>query len=163
MNRLLSRLGAKEHRWQIAGGAVLFLLILYGVVWVPFSGKVRQLQGSVEKQRQLAEWMQQQSQEVRRLRGLAHKGGTAAGTQQSLLALTDQTAKQAGLGGAIKRVEPEGQDKVHIRMEQVVFDDLIAWLEKLQRRNRIHIARITIDRQETTGRVDARLTLEKTP
>jgi len=162
MNPLLSRLADRENRWLVAGSAVALILILYGLVWVPFDNKVRQLQRSVNQQQQLADWMQQQSREVRRLRGLARSGAGVAG-KQSLLALTDQTAKQAGLGSAIKRVEPEGQDKVRIRMEQVVFDDLIAWLEKLQRRHRIRIARISIDRQDTPGRVDARLTLEKAP
>jgi len=156
------RLAARENRWLVAGSAVALILILYGLVWVPFDRKVRQLQLSVSKQQQLANWMQQQSREVRRLRSLARSGASVAG-KQSLLALTDQTAKQAGLGSAIKRVEPEGQDKVRIRMEQVVFDDLIVWLEKLQRRQRIRIARISIDRQDTPGRVDARLTLEKAP
>jgi len=162
MNPLLSRLADKENRWLVVGSAAALILILYGLVWVPFDSKVRQLKRSVSQQQQMADWMLQQSREVRRLRKRV-RSDTAVSGKQSLLAHTDQTAKHAGLGSAIKRVEPEGQDKVRIRMDQAVFDDLIAWLEKLQRRNRIHIARITIDRLEIPGRVDARLTLEKSP
>ncbi len=160
MNKFLANLNRGERRWVLGGGAVLLVLLIYTLGWLPFSREVTRLQDIVSEQRALAAWMEQAAKEARRLRGLS--AGTAdSRARRSLLALTDQTAKQAGLGNAIKRVEPEGQDKVHIRLEQAAFDDLIAWLEKLQLGHQVRIVSITIDRQELPGLVDVRLTLEE--
>ncbi|MFQ5487022.1 MAG: type II secretion system protein GspM [Gammaproteobacteria bacterium] len=159
MNKFLANLNPRERRWVLGGGALLLALLIYTLGWLPFSREVARLQNIVSEQRALAAWMEQAAREARRLRGLS-TGSTENRGRRSLLALADQTAKQAGLGNAIKRVEPEGQDKVHIRLEQAPFDDLTAWLEKLQLGHQVRIVSITIDRQALPGLVDVRLTLE---
>ncbi len=158
MKQWLDRLDPRERRLVIGGGALALVLLIYLLGWLPFSRETARLREVVTEQRALASWMEQAAREARRLRGL--QGGAAARRgSHSLLSLADQTARQAGLGGAIKRVEPEGQDKVHIRLEGVAFDDLIRWLEKLQLGRGVHIQSIAIDRRDTPGLVDARLTL----
>ncbi len=159
MKEFFTNLNARDRRLLIIAGITVTILLLYGLVWAPLSNKVERLQVTVAEQQQLESWMKQASQEVQRLRKMsAPKSG--AQPRQSLLALTDQTAKQHGLAQAIKRVQPEGQDKVNIRLEAAAFDDVMTWLEKLQIQYRIRIASITIDRQDNPGLVDVRLTLE---
>lgn len=159
MKEFFAGLNTRDRRLLVIGSIVVAILILYGLVWAPLSNKVARLQVTVTEQKQLESWMNQASQEVLRLRKMS---APTSGTQprQSLLALTDQTAKQQGLAQSIKRVQPEGQDKVNIRMEAAAFDDMMAWLEKLQLQYRIRVTSITIDRQDRTGLVDVRVTLE---
>ena len=158
MKQWLARLDPRERHLVLGGGALALALLIYLLGWLPFSREVTRLREVVKEQRALAAWMEQAAREAQRLRGL--QGGAAARRgSRSLLSLTDQTARQAGLGGAIKRVEPEGQDKVRIRLEGVAFDDLIRWLEKLPLDHGVRIQDIAIDRRDTPGEVDARLTL----
>jgi general secretion pathway protein M len=101
--------------------------------------------------------METSAQEVKRLRG-ARPGQRAEG--QSLLALTDRTAREAGLGPAIRRVEPEGNDRVRIVLEQAGFDDMTAWLEQLVSRSQVRIDNVTVDKRPEPGLVNARLVLQ---
>lgn len=157
MKEFLANLNPRERRLVYIGGVIAAVLLFYAAVWAPLANKVERLRETVAEQQQLATWMQQASQEVQRLRKAA---GSAKRPRQSLLALADQSAKRQGLGQAIKRVQPEGQDKVNIRLEGAAFDDVVTWLEKLQMQHGVRVATITIDRQDQPGLVDVRLTLE---
>ncbi len=159
MKEFLANLNPRERRLVYIGGAVAAVLLFYAAVWVPLSNKVERLRTTVAEQQQLETWMKQAAREVQRLRKAATTPGGKR-PRQSLLALADQSAKQQGLGRTIKRVQPEGQDKVNIRLEEAAFDDVVAWLEKLQSQHGVRVATITIDRQDQPGLVDVRLTLE---
>ncbi len=159
MKEFLANLNPRERRLLYIGSAVAAVLLLYLAVWAPLSAKVDRLREGVARQQALEAWMQQASQEVQRLRK-ATATGSGQRPRQSLLALTDQSARQRGLAQAIKRVQPDGQDKVNIRLEGAAFDDVVTWLETLQSQYRVSVATITIDRQDQPGLVDVRLTLQ---
>lgn len=157
MNQWFANLGSRERLLVILASTLLLLLVLYGVVWRPVDQRVERLQETVTEQRSLRHWMQKAAREVEQLRGAA---GGAAVRHGSLLSITDRTANQAGLGGAVKRVEPEGSGKVRIQLEGAGFDDIANWLEGLAREFDIRVESITVDGSQGPGLVDARLTLE---
>jgi general secretion pathway protein M len=157
MKDLLAGLGARERFLLLAGGIVIAVVLLYGLVWKPLGDRVASLRVTVAEQGALHQWMQASAQEIRQLRGQQRP---VAGERASLLSLTDRTARERGLGTAIRRVEPEGSDKVRIQLEQVPFDDMAGWLEHLVSRHDVRIELITIDAREQSGLVNARLTLE---
>jgi general secretion pathway protein M len=157
------RLNTRE-RWMVSGGAALILaMILYALIWQPFQTGLERLRQTVAEQRKDLAWMRQAALEVKRLNNAS--AGPArqlpqAG-QRSLLTLVDQTAKTAGLGNAVKRVEPQGNDRLTVQLEQVSFDELIRWLGTLERDHGIEIVNATVDRQAESGRVNARLILQE--
>lgn len=156
MKELLAGLGARD-RFLLALGAVLVTVaLLYGVVWKPLGERVAALRVTVAEQAATHEWMQEAAREIRQLR---NRQGPARAGQTSLLSLSDRTARQHGLGPAIRRVEPEGADKVRIQLEQAAFDDITAWLENLVAREGVRIEIITVDARDQPGLVNARLTL----
>jgi general secretion pathway protein M len=157
MKQLIANLSDRERVLLSAGGGGAMIVLLFLIAWHPFSRHVDQLRDNVAAQRELHAWMQQAAMEVKQLRGSAPARNSAG---QSLLSAADSTARQHGLAGAMKRVEPEGTDKVRIRLEQAGFDDMTRWLELLVREHGVHIESITIDGRNQTGTVDARLTLQ---
>ncbi len=157
MKELLAGLGARD-RFLLAFGALLVAVALfYGIVWKPLGDRVMALRVSVAEQAETHLWMQEAAREIRELRG---QQAPARGARASLLSLTDRTARERGLGPAIRRVEPEGADKVRIQLEQAPFDDMVTWLEQLVARERVRIEIITIDARDQAGLVNARLTLQ---
>ncbi len=143
---------------SIGAAAVLFVLI-YFLLWQPVMNARIGMKREVEQQRALLQWMQEAAVEAQMLRGATGKGGGTKGLRgQSLLSLVDQTAKQQGLGGAMKRVEPDGK-QVRIWFEAASFDRLASWLEKLVKENGIRIVSATVERNDSPGLVDARLRL----
>jgi general secretion pathway protein M len=159
MKEWWSGLQASERRILILGAVALLLILPYFVFWLPLQDSVISLRKDVDEQRAVQHWMQQAAAEVKQLQ----RSGTGTAKPRvgrSLLALVDQTAKLGKLGAGLKRLEPEGQTSVKVWLEQVSFDDMVRWLTSLEQQYSLSVSTITIDRQDTPGRVNARMTLE---
>ena len=153
-------LQASERKILIIGAVALAFILPYFGVWLPLQKDVAALESQVQEQHAVKRWMQQASAEVKQLRGAGGSNPVRPQDGRSLLAVVDQTAKRSGLGPGLKRLEPEGQDAVKVWLEQIAFDQMVAWLTSLEQKNGLAVETITIDRQDIDGRVNARMTLE---
>ena len=150
---------SRRERLLTAGGMTLTLaLLLYALVWQPFQASHRRLRQSVAEQRAELAAMRQIAGEIKRLGG---SGVTTASPVdgRSLLTLVDQTARAAGLGAALKRVTPQGENRLGVQFDAVEFDQLAPWLGALERNHHVAIINLSVDRA-TAGRVNARLTVQ---
>jgi len=158
MKAWFAELQPRERMMVIIGAVALGLLVFYAAVWDPLTSGASSKAVAVEEQQKLLQWMQKAAEEVKRL----HPAGSAAAqlpAGQSLLGVIDQTSKGANLGGAVKRVKPEGENKVSVWLEEAGFDDTMQWLENLHRTYGVEVDNIIIDRKPTPGKVDARIEL----
>ncbi len=147
----------RERLMLFAGGIAVLFALVYFLLWQPVMNARTEMQQEVLQQRALLLWMKDAASEAKSLRGVTGQKVKGLGGQ-SLLSLVDQSAKQEGLGGAMKRVEPDGK-QVRIWFEAASFDRLIAWLEKISKNNGIRVVSATIERADGTGLVDVRLRL----
>jgi general secretion pathway protein M len=149
---------SNRERLLVAGGAMLTLaLLLYALAWQPFQASHRRLRQSVAEQRAELAAMRQMAIEIKQL---GESNGKPPATEgRSLLTLVDQTARAAGLGAALKRVTPQGEDRLGVQFDAVEFDKLVPWLGALERDHRIVIVNLSVDRA-TAGRVNARLIVQ---
>ncbi|HRZ23758.1 MAG TPA: type II secretion system protein GspM, partial [Candidatus Contendobacter sp.] len=60
---------------------------------------------------------------------------------------------------ALKRVTPQGENRLGVQFDAVEFDQLVPWLGQLERDHRIVIVNLSADRA-AAGRVNARLTVQ---
>lgn len=150
-------LGTRERLILIAGVAVVVPLLLWALLWRPLVGGVERLEADVATQREQLRWMQNAAAEIDQLRG---SGAQAAGLGgRSLLAVVDQSARGAGLGSGLKRIEPESADAVRVRLEGVSFDAVVTWLDELSRQFGVYASLVSIEREPVPGQVSVRLTL----
>ena len=163
MKAWFMQLAARERHLVIAGATLLMIFLLYLLVWEPLIKHRQELRKTVKEQQVLVEWMQQASRAAAQLH--AARGSTVGKLPagQSLLAVVDQSAKSSGLGAAMKRVEPEGQDIVRVWFEQAKFDELIRWLEGMQLNFGVGVVSIVLERQDQPGLINARVTLQGAP
>ncbi len=159
MKAWLANLSPRERRFLLIGAAAVPIMILL-FTWMSLSGRVQRLESMVDDQKALDQWMHSAAQQVTQLRGVQSRTGAQGTGGRSLLAVVDQTAKQSGLGGAIKRVEPDKEDSVRVSLEQVAFDDMVRWLNSLGQSYAVEVVTVTIDRQPQPGLVNARLVLK---
>lgn len=158
MKAWFAELQPRERMMVIAGAIALGILIFYAAVWDPLVSGASSKAAAAEEQQKLLQWMQKSAEEVKRL----HPAGSAVAQLppgQSLLGVIDQTSKSATLGGAVKRVKPEGENKVSVWLEDASFDDTMQWLENLHRTFGVDVDNIVVDRKATPGKVDARIEL----
>jgi general secretion pathway protein M len=154
-----SGLQPRERRILGIGGAALVLMLLYALVLDPYTSNVQRLRETVSEQRALLTWMEQAAQEVRQLRGAGSAPASTDG--RSLLAITDSSARQAGLGDSVTRVEPDGERSVRVWLDKAAFNDMVRWLDELREQHAVVIDGAVVERSDTPGRVDARVVLKE--
>ena len=158
---MIANLDPRERNALIVGSIMLGVLLVYAVLWRPFSNKVEKLEYSVQEQRTLQQWINTASAEAQRLRATQNTNSERQNTAgQSLLSVVDQAAKKDRLGSALKRIEPEGGTKVRVWIEQAPFDDVVLWMGNLKNVYGVQVTNASIDRQGTSALVNARLTVE---
>jgi len=153
----LQQLNERERLMLLVAVPIVIVLLGYAIIWRPMGQQVDVLSQRVEKQRAVLIEMQASSQQVKQI--LRQGSAVRSGSGQSLLALVDRTVRQSGLVKALKRVEPDGAQKVKVRLEKAGFDTTVNWLESLKNQYGIRVENISIDAQESSGIVNVRLTL----
>ena len=76
---------------------------------------------------------------------------------QSLLGLANTTAKPLQL--EFKRFEPAGNNGLNLWLDNVAFDNVIRWLDQLDRQYGVRVAEIALERR-ADGLVNVRLMLQ---
>ena len=146
----------------LIGASVVGLLLIYLFGWLPFNKQIAVKRGLVEGQLATLEWMKKSAAEIRSLRSGQTRPDTRV-SNEALLTLVDRTAKQNHLSKYIQRLKPQNNDSVQLWLEHAPFDRLVQWLGLLARQYAIGLDSISVDRDEASGLVDARLTLLREP
>ena len=153
-------LAARERRTLSLGGIALGIILFYFLVYQPIHARSEQLEHDLQAQQELAAYLRQAQQELQQLGGMAAEPVQGNGSDQALFALADQSARQAGLGQVLRRVEPSGQGGARVNFERIAFDDLVRWLATLSEQHNVTATVVTLRTGELEGRVDAQLVLE---
>lgn len=154
-------LGARERGLIVVGTVLVMMLLSYVLAWEPLRNSDRRLRQNVAERRADLAWMRQAAEEIKRLGGAGAARPVA--DNRSLLTLVDQTARAAGLGAALKRVAPQGDDKLSAQLDGAEFDKLIPWLSGLERDQAIAIISLNVDRTDAPALVNARIVLGRRP
>ena len=154
-------LGARERGLIVVGTVLIMMLLSYVLAWEPLRNSDRRLRQNVAERRADLAWMRQAAEEIKRLGGAGAARPVA--DNRSLLTLVDQTARAAGLGAALKRVAPQGDDKLSAQLDGAEFDKLIPWLSGLERDQAIAIISLNVDRTDAPALVNARVVLGRRP
>ena len=92
---------------------------------------------------------------VSEILALRESGG--AGRRGNLVALINRSTGAAGL--AVSRLQPNSRGEVQVRFEAAAFDDLLAWLHRLENEEGVIVGEVAISRAGTPGRVNATVRL----
>jgi general secretion pathway protein M len=134
----------RERLILVGGSALLTLALLYAYVWLPMQRDVTQLRQSLPALREQAGQLQQDAEEVGRLKAqppVSREGG-------NLALSVEQRAIASGLRERIESITPQGVGQVRLVLPQVGFDAWIALLGELQA---VHGVRLESARIEATG------------
>ncbi|MCX7061821.1 MAG: type II secretion system protein M [Gammaproteobacteria bacterium] len=160
---LRSRYEALQPREQVLVGvasAMIVVALLYSAIWQPLSRGHRQLVDDLESARSVATRLAQAEAEVR---VAAPQNQPVVGNDVSLLTVVDQAAKSGTLKKPPTRLQPDGERAARIWFEDVEFDVLLRWMLELQTRYGVTIDVVDIEKRETAGLVNARLSVLRAP
>ena len=153
----LQQLAPRERLMVAAATLVVVVTVAYLALWEPVVKAQHERRAALERARALS---------VRLEEAAARVGSLAAPDRQvdlstSLLAAVDRTSRADALGKAPSRMQPEGDREVKVWFDDVGFDNLLRWLQELESRYDIGPNRAEIERGDSAGTVDARLTLTR--
>ncbi len=151
----------REQLLLVTGSGIVLLAVLWLLVWDPLSQRLGEYQARVAHQQSVLLQLQQLAAEAEQLGTLSNT--TAVRNDQSLLSLADRTVRAAGLAGALRRIEPDGEQRVRLWLQQAPFDPLVTWLQSLAGDHGIQVYAANIDPGESTGLVVVDITLEDAP
>lgn len=153
-----------QQRWQqlgerdrlalsLLGGFFALLVMLYAII-LPSYDFHQQSRDRYLADTELLHWLQNQEAAIQQIQQRPTK--QTRPTDQSPLTFVTQSAKQHQL--SLKRVQPEGSNKLRLWLETAPMDKTLAWLESLTQGGLV-IDDISIERQPQPGLANIRATL----
>lgn len=144
------RTRAPRERLVLGGGSALLVLALgYAYGWLPMQRDVAQLRQALPQLRVQAQKLQQDAQEVARLKA------QPAVTQEagSLVGAIEQRALASGLRERIESITPQDASHVRVVLPQVTFDEWIGWLGELHTSHGVRVESTRIEATDDAGMV----------
>lgn len=149
---------ARERRVLTTGAVVVGLMLLWAFAWKPLDDARHAL---IESNARLSGDLATMRVAAADLGGRPADGDAArARAGRSLLAMADAGIREIGLHGGLKRIEPDGDGRVRLRLEGIAFDPLAGWLEALAADHGVRVSELAATRTAYAGQVDVQLVLE---
>jgi len=142
-------LNQREQLSLFVLGIALVLYLLYMLAWAPLAQRREELAVQNESVGESLQRVDAMVSEIIRLR----EGGVASTARRNLTSLVNQSTGRHGL--QVSRLQPNSRGDIQVRLENAVFDDLLAWLDDVENREGLLVTEIAITRSGTTGRVNA--------
>ena len=161
-NDIQQRLAALSPRERLLSVGVVVFIVFYGLyqlIIAPIAAEKILLEQKINAQQQSYQTIKKISVEVAGLR--KNQQDTVKSEEgQSLMAAIDASSNQLEIKPAIKRMIPDGADKVTLWLENIAFDKLTNWLAVLETKHAITVDQISVNREQTNkGTVTAKLLL----
>lgn len=152
-------LESRERMFISVGGVLLVIFLVWGVLLSPLYGASASALTRIEAKRDTLAFLRGAAAELAGATHLPAAGPDLSG--QSLVVVVDRSAREAGLGAALTRNQPVGEDGIRVRLDGASFDDLTRWLANLSASSGLAIESASFDRTPEDGRVNASLVLRQ--
>lgn len=141
-------LGGRE-RWLVGAALALLLLTISQTGWRIGHDALGDLRADVIAQHE----------SLTLARALDAAGPGAARSEEPLLALAERSAREAGIGGALKRLDGGDGGRIRARLEAAPFGTVVRWLAAVQASSGASIESLALERGVDPGLIDANIVL----
>ena len=155
MRTWYANLAERERRVVTLGAAAGVVLVLLAII-LPLNRNIAQARQRITtKQGDLA-FIQEATPQL----AAAGPGTGEAATGESLVVLIDTSARESGIGKSLSSSQATADKGLRIRLENVPFDALVAWLARLSQSHGVRVESAEIEAAGETGHVNAGLLLK---
>jgi type II secretory pathway component PulM len=150
-----ANLQKREQLVLLWGGGGLLLLLTYLWLIVPLRSDLVRTQEAVLMKKAELLWMASAALEAQQLTAMRSNK-----PEISPLKVIDQTARQFGIDGGLKRVDPGENNQVKVWFEDLVYVDFVRFLRGMGGGQGLAIAGFAVERLDSPGIVNARVTFK---
>jgi general secretion pathway protein M len=155
MRTWYANLAERERRVVTLGAAAGVVLVLLAII-LPLNRNIAQARQRITtKQGDLA-FIQEATPQL----AAAGPGSGEAATGESLVVLIDTSARESGIGKSLSSSQATADKGLRIRLENVPFDALVAWLARLTQSHGVRVETAEIQAAGEPGLVNAGLFLK---
>jgi len=145
----------REKKILGAGILVVSIFIIYMFIFKPMSDSIIRLEKSNTTNQQLLEWI---THSVASLKGSSSTSSVSKRNGRSLNVIINTTASSAQI--SISRSQPRDNNQYQIWLDKAMFNDLLLWLNVLQKDYGIFVSSINLGVTEVKGQVRVNLTFQ---
>lgn len=139
----------------------VMLAIVYFAIWRPAVTYRHDAEAARENAAELVNWMQANRVRIQQLAQSRNQSSSSTSKLSDSRALMSTVTRSAGEAGlTLQRFEPSGEKAIRVWLEDVPFNQVAAWLEKMTTEYGIQIDQAALDRGDSPGMVSVRLTLQ---
>ncbi len=138
----------REQMSLLVLGFALGLYLVYMLVWSPLAERRAELELQNRGVAQSLQRVDAMVSEILRLR----EGGAASTAGRNLTALVNQSTSRHNL--QVSRLQPNSRGDIQVRLENALFDDLLAWLDDVENREGLLVTEVAITPAGNPGRVN---------
>lgn len=154
-NSKLQQMPEKDRQALLVLSVFAAILIFIYAIYLPLESYHDRARQNAEVSQELYQWLKSKEAQAK---AISKQPKGAGNSSDSLLTQATETAKNNGL--SLKRVQPEGNDRIRLWLEDVPFNQVLMALDKLQSERGLNIEEVSIDRK-APGKVDARATISR--
>lgn len=142
------QLNVREQKLVIVMSALVSIFILYSLIWQPLNEGIADKKLKIERQQALLTWVEENTQRYQQAK---RSGGRSSG--ESLSSIINRTSRLDKIN--ITRMQPQGDD-LQVWIDEISFNALLSWLEKLASREGLQVKSIDLSKAEQQGVVRVR-------
>lgn len=158
MKQWWQQLSERERRLLLFGGGLALVLVIYFLIWSPLSEAAQRARTEAYKAAELAAWMQSVSLKLNQGGQQRHRAKQVLSSDQ-LLSTLDASLKKSALKDTAVNISQGKEESVRLQFENVVFTDLLVWINELWNRYGLQVKRFNASRNEQPGTVRADLSI----
>lgn len=155
-----SSLQQRERMMVILTSVVVIVTLFFLLVWEPIYKGLEQEQQRLQSQQDILVWMQQAEQEVKALRASGVRTNTRNSNAPVSLSI-EQTAATSGIRSYLTKTESSGKDSARTSLDGVSFNQMILWINTLERNYGVMASSVNIENTDKPGLVNARITFSR--
>ena len=138
---------------------IIVITLFYLLAWEPIYQGLEQQQQQYKSQKNVVSWMQGAAAEVKALKRSGAK--TVTSNNQPVSLIIEQSAKISGLKNNLGKLESSGKEGARAKLDTASFNQMLIWLNTLEKQHGITVTSANIERAEKTGTVNARLSFSR--
>ncbi|MBB5321165.1 type II secretion system protein GspM [Marinobacter oulmenensis] len=157
-------LSPQDRRALLILGIAVVVVVAYAGIYRPSENYLGHAEQTQAKAEELHAWIIAHRTDLDRLQDLSNSSSGAAEennlTPDSVRQLMSLITTSANDGDVkLQRLEPSGEEKVSLWVNESHFTNVAKWLETLTQKYKVTITQATLDQGEKSGTVSARITV----
>ena len=153
MNKWYANLKQREQLSLLLLAGAVGIYLVYVVVWSPLSNSRDKMFRQNQSVASSLVRVDSMVSEVLLLR----ETGAGKANKRNLSALINQSTNRMNL--KVSRLQPNSRGEIQVRLENVTFDDFLAWLYEMEYKQGLFLREVSVTRSGSTGRVNSSVRL----